>query len=126
MLTGRAVSLEYLSNTIIGVENRFYMQIATYWPRHEDDGFGGWSYGSAIQYYVRWEEWVEERFDSGGDKFLSRSIIWLPAVVAAGGYLYLGQSAASDPTLLDEAFVIREVVDTPALRGNTREVRAYL
>jgi hypothetical protein len=112
---------------IVGIENRFFTGRATYWPRDEDDGYGGWSYGSPIRYAVRWEEWVEERFDAKGDRFVSKAIVWLPEEVAAGGYLYDGLPLlANDPTTLDEAFVIRQVVVTPAVSGPEKEIRAYL
>lgn len=125
-LHGQAASIIASVATVIGAGLRFYTQRATYWPRSADDGFGGWTYGSPVRYAVRWEEWVEERFDEKGDPFISRALVWLPEVVLTGGYLYLGQIVAADPTILDEAFVIRQVVNTPSIRGDAKEVRAYL
>lgn len=125
-LNGQTVQFSATLTSIIGVGNRFYTGRATYWPRDVDDGYGGWAYGSAVRYAVRWEEWVEERFDDKGDRFVSKAVVWLPEVVEAGAYLFKGLSEVADPTGLNEAFVIRQVVVTPSLRGDSNEIRVYL
>lgn len=111
---------------VIGQGTRWLNQIATYWARSSDDGFGGYSYGARRRYAVRWEDRVEELRTKEGELIVSDAVVWVTERLEEGGYLYLGLSDETDPTSLHDAHVIRKVVETPSIRGESVEYRVYL
>lgn len=103
---------------------RFPQQI-TYWPA-TPDGFGGNSFTTPQTIKGRWEDHVEETVDGMGNKLISNAVVYLDADVVVGGYLYLGVSAAADPTLVVGTFPIRRFSKTPDIRSASYLRKAVL
>ncbi len=103
-----------------------YNQIITYWSPATPNGYGGYNYGAPVPLLGRWEDKAEEITSPIGEKFISRSTVFVPADVVIGGYLMLGSSAAADPSVLPSAFPIRQFIKVPDIRSADHERRAIL
>jgi len=106
--------------------SKFFVHTATYWTQGMPDGFGGYSWGSPIEYSVRWEDRNEKFIDEEGVEKLSQAVVYTNQDLAVGDYLYKGSSAASDPTTLTDAYPINQTAVTPSVDGSQSLVKAYL
>lgn len=107
-----------------------YHQKMTHWARGAANGFGGYSYASPKQYFVRWETVQEQFLNTKGEISVSQAVIRVPADLGAaiqvGDYVYLGWSPETDPTTVDAAYVVRQIVSMPDLRNVRQETRVIL
>jgi len=103
-----------------------YRQIVTYWGAPSDNGWGVKTFTTPITMKCRWEDVVEHFINYKGEDQISRACIWVPQDVEQGGYLFLGESTAADPTVLDGAYEIRMTYTTPDMRNLQVERRVYL
>lgn len=103
-----------------------YPQTATYWPVTGTDGYGGHSFGSPQTLAVRWVDKAEQFLDARSELLVSKSVIWVEVDVSIGGYLKLGVDATADPTQVDDAYPIKQMVKVPSLRNLRTERRVYL
>ena len=93
-----------------------YKQTATYWSAPVQSGFGGYSFGAPVQIACRWENVTERFMDATGSEAVSNAKVWTFDALDVGGYLYLGVSAATDPTNVNKAYPIRRCDEIPDLR----------
>jgi len=105
---------------------RWLNQVATYWGSPLPNGVGGYTYAGPTIIKCRWEDKIEEITSPQGGPITSRATVYLDQEVAIDGYLYLGESEASDPTEVDGAYKIIATAVTPDLWGLKREIRAFL
>lgn len=109
---------------------KYFPQKATYWSQTQQDGYGGEAWLSPIVIDCRWESATDEAlsvaYKVSGEAVVSRSVVYTPAPVIEGGYLYLGETTEANPSRLKGAFVIRAVMMTPGLRDTFREHAAHL
>jgi len=98
--------------------NHLY-QKATYWAPGAVSGFGGRTFSAPVTIRVRWEDRAELFIDADGNEVRSRSIVYSDISVKQGGYLFLGESTATDPTTVNNAYEIRDVTSTPNLYAST-------
>lgn len=103
-----------------------YNMTITYWSPSTPNGYGGYNFAPPTQFLGRWEDKSEEITSPTGDKFISRSTVFVPADVAVGGYLMLGPSNDADPTVLATAYAIRQFIKVPSIRNIENERRAIL
>ena len=103
---------------------RFPQQI-TYWAA-TPDGFGGNTFSDPQVIKGRWEDSVEETVDSAGNKIISRAIVYLATDIEVGGYLFLGNSTANDPTLIANTFPARRFDKIPDVRSASYLRKAVL
>lgn len=106
-----------------------YRQCVTYWAPGASDGFGGTNYGTPVAFKGRWEDRQEQFMDTHNQLSLSKAIIYLPkgnVTPEIGGYLFLGESTAADPTQVKGAHEIRQFMQTPDLRHIRTEYRAII
>lgn len=99
---------------------RHLNQTLTYWPPAAAGAtniYGKPASGSPVQYSCRWEDRSEQIQGKGGEQFVSKSRVFLNEQVEIDGYVYLGTSAASDPSLVDGAQEIQQVARQPDLRN---------
>lgn len=101
--------------------NRNLRQDITYWPPGSPDGFGGVSYGTPAARLGRWEDKSDLFIDTDGQEVRSIAIVYLKEDVSLQGYLFLGTSTASNPTLINRAFEIRAFSKIPNLQGKLFE-----
>ena len=101
---------------------------ATYWA---PPGSGNaWGYrGSFITpsgMACHWEDRNERYIRKDGTEANSLAIVYLPALVEAGGYLFKGTSSAADPRTVANAFLIERSDEVTEIRGTDKERKAYL
>lgn len=103
-----------------------YIQPATYWGAPQQSGFGGKTFASPQAILVRWEESSELFIDANGEEKRSRAIVYSLLPLEEGGYLFKGTSAASDPTTLDDAILIKRADSIPDIRNLNQTNRNFL
>lgn len=94
-----------------------YKQIATYWPSPSQSRFGGPTFGSPVNIWTRWENKTEQFVDMERREVVSNAVVFTLVSVEIGGYLYLGESVAADPTQIIGAYPIRRVDQNTDLRN---------
>lgn len=105
---------------------RTFKQTATYWAAPVQNGFGGYSFSAPVQFLVRWEERREQFINLQGKEEHSKAVVFVPQPVDEGGYLFLGESDAPDPTEVSGAYYIQGIRRTPDLRGLGESIRVFL
>lgn len=107
-----------------------YHQLLTYWPVTGSDGYGGNTYSSPLKIQGRWEEREEQFYLPSHEIALSKAVIYLPArrgvTYEVGSYIVRGVFQITDPTLIEGATVIRQVLVIPDLRAVRNEIRFML
>ncbi len=106
---------------------RNLLQNVTYWSRGAPDGFGGFAFSSPVTIKGRWEQRTDLFKDPQGNEQRSSARVYVDTDVELGGYIFLGISAATNPTA--EAVGAREILDfrkTPNLRATQHERRVLL
>lgn len=101
-----------------------FKQDITWWAV-TPDGYGGFTFGAPSVVKGRWEEKTELFIDNAGVERRSRAIVYLAVQVSPEDYLYLGSSAATNPTTL-AAWQVKRSDKTPDLRSATNLNKAYL
>ena len=102
-------------------------QTCTYWAPTETRDLGGKrTYDAPVQHACRWEDRTEMYQDKQGEEKISKSKVFLIVDLDLDGYVMLGTSAASDPTVLPEAYEIQQKSKIPDLRSVTSLVTLYL
>ena len=106
--------------------SRFYTQTITYWEPGTPDGYGGTTYPEPVTIKGRWEGRKELFIDAEGNEVRSQSVVYPDQLVELGGYLYEGESTASDPTTVDGALEIRAVRRVPSVKGTQEVIKVWL
>ena len=106
--------------------DKYFTSTATYWGPGVPDGYGGTTWPDPVIISVRWEGRNELFVDSNGEEVRSQSIVYPNQNVELGGYLYHGESTASDPTTVDGALKIRAVRKIPNLRSTQSLTKVWL
>jgi len=75
---------------------------------------------------VRWEEKNEEFIDLQGNTKISQAVVFAQQDLDVGGYLLLGDSPLTDPTLDNNAMVIQRYSKIPDLRAVQFNRKAWL
>ena len=101
-------------------------QTATYWASTGHDLFGKQAFATPVTLPVRWEDKVELIRDKTGEEIASKSRVFLATDIDIDGYLFLGTSVAADPTQVNGAEEVRQLVSTPDLRNLKTLYVAYL
>lgn len=104
------------------------VQTAVYWGSPVNDGYGGKTFGAAVEIDVRWEDKNELVTLNNGKEYMSKATILVTADVDLGGYLYLGteddlESDHSDPLAVDDAFEIKKFDKIPMIKKTDEFVR---
>lgn len=101
-------------------------QTATYWAPLGTDRYGKHTYASPQAIKCRWEDTNEQFINKMGETDVSRSRIMSLATMETDGYLLLGTSVATDPTVVAGALAIRSVRLQPDLRSLAQLCSAIL
>jgi len=106
--------------------SKFYTSTVTYWGPGTPDGYGGTTWPDPVTIKARWEGRNELFVDAEGKEVRSQSVVYPDQEVELGGYLYHGESTASDPTTVDGALEIRAVRKVPNLQGTQETIKVWL
>lgn len=99
-------------------------QIATYWARSGNDGFGGVGYASPVTVNCRWQDSQVLARDADGNEFTSSAIVYTVSALGVEGRLALGTFADSEPVASSRE--IRQTGQSPNLRQTTELHKAWL
>lgn len=100
-------------------------QTITHWISTED-GFGGYTFGAPEHIIGRWEDDARLFRDATGEEVISNAIVYLSVDVSVTDYLFLGTSEEVDPTVLSNAYRVRQFHKIPSIRASNFERVAYL
>ena len=106
-------------------------QTAVYWANPVNDGFGAFSYDTAVDLSVRWEDKSVLFVDAGGNEVTSRAVVYVATDLTVGEYLMLGEvddlsSAEEEPEAYASAYMIRAVEKIPSVRSSTFLRKVFL
>lgn len=101
-------------------------QTATYWAVSGTDSSGDPSFSSPTSIKVRWEQRTVVFTRPNGEEASSHSVVFVKEDMVEGDFLFLGTSAASDPTSVVAAKEIQGWSKIPQLVGSEFERRAFL
>lgn len=97
--------------------SRNLKQTITLWRAQAGyDAYGKRTYNAPEVISGRWEDWVEIFRDKRGDEVRSRARIFFNQEIGNDDYIYLGESAAADPTTVKDAWEVMGVRKIPDLR----------
>lgn len=107
-------------------------QKLVHWPGAANDGYGGYTYGTAVEYICRWQDKQETFKDFDGEEQISNAIIYMEVGIARkGSWVYKGEladldSEHSDPKSIDNAFPIQAIQESPNVRGTQTLYKVYV
>ena len=101
-------------------------QICTYWEQNGQDVFGKGSFNAPQQLKCRWENIGELLIDKHAQEVVSKARIFLAEGVSLEGYLFLGASTETDPTVVQGAYEVIQVKSSPDIRALQTLYVAYL
>lgn len=104
---------------------RMMRQDATYWAPPSRDGLGNKTFPAPVPLKVRWQQKRELITDGQGRQQVARAVVYVSQPVEVEGYLYLGESEASDPRE-QGAWEIRQTGASPNLRATEVLNKAWL
>ena len=103
----------------VGIITRMRKQTAVYWPAPVNDGYGRYSFRTAVEIDCRWEDTIEIFVDKEGKERRSMAKVYTDRDVDMDGYLWLGTTSDSaylaDPQSLTDAYPIRRFDTLPTL-----------
>lgn len=130
---------------------RMRKQEALLWVRGSADRYGEFAFDAPVQIKCRWEDQVQEFIDAGGERQLSRSVVYVDRVISVGDrlkrilaadawILALGVwddagawsddavwiDGVSDPNELTDAYEVRRFDQLPNLKASEFLLTAYL
>lgn len=111
------------------MNTRHLNQTLTYWaPQSTSNLYGKPNSVAPVQYKCRWENKTETLQNKSGEEFTSKTRVFLDgsSAIDLDGYVFLGISAAADPTTVNGAFEIQQTGNTPDLRGMKSLTTVYL
>jgi hypothetical protein len=91
-------------------------QKCTYWTS-TPDGFGGYTYGAPLVIDCRWQEAAEKFLGMRGLEEISRAVVFIDHDMNVNDWVYLGETVAADPSLVEGAFQVRAFRSVPDLRA---------
>ena len=109
--------------------NRLCKQTAVYWGNPVNNGEGGYSFDLPFEVACRWEEVNEIVAGKDGNSFSAKSVLYLTQDIQEEGVVFLGtlddldSAELLDPTLLENAFIIKRFDKIPALNSTTEFIR---
>lgn len=107
--------------------DRFFPGELTWWPRTSDDGYGGFIFGTPVLVPCRWEDKQMLFRSRTGEEEMSQAVAYVDRSLEIGDYLMKGdQRHLSNPTLLEEAYEIKQFSEIPDIRYIKTERKAIM
>lgn len=113
----------------MSVIRKIRKQKAIWWRRVGVDHYGRPQYAGPVQVDCRWEDDAREFVMENGEKFISRSIVYVDRPMSVGDRIalgVLGPTTPSDPYDSDKAYEIRRFSIIPNLRNTQVLYKAIL
>lgn len=109
----------------MGLERHMHDEV-THWPIGGSDGFGGFTFGTAVKFNARWEDKNVLFLNLNGEEEVSNAIAYTPDQIPVGDYLAKGDFVSiADPTTIDGTFRVRasnRSTDLAAMRAINKAV----
>lgn len=106
------------------------VQTAVYWGNPTSDGYGGYSYDTAVEIDCRWDEKIELIRASNGEEVISRAQLLVTQDIDEGGIVYLGSltdltaGEIADPgTVVSGAWKVISMAKNPLFKSTDEFVR---
>lgn len=103
-----------------------YTQTITYWGNPVSGGSGGYTFDSPITFTGRWEEKQKIFVSPDGKEQVSAAIVYTLDDLDIGGYVYLGESTATDPQAVSGAHVIKGFNKVPSVGGEVFARKVFI
>lgn len=111
----------------MSIETRHLKDTITHWPVAGSDGYGGFTFGSAVALSARWEERSELFITPSGEEEVSAVIAYTSTNIAIGDYLANGdETATADPSGVSGAYRVRQYSKVPDLRSLNSIRKSFL
>jgi hypothetical protein len=105
----------------------YLRQDITYWhPTGTSDAFGAVVFAAPQYLRGRWEDKTDLVRSKTGEEITTRSRVFLPQDISIDGYLFLGQSLATDPRTVPGAYEVQSKGRQPDLRNLKQLTVAWL
>lgn len=107
-------------------------QNAVYWPPTGPDGFGGSTYGTAVDIAVRWESRQEIYVDKDAREARSLAVVYPDRELMTEGLMYLGTLAdlasgqEADPFSITGIQEIKSAQSSPSVNGREFLYKVWL
>jgi hypothetical protein len=114
---------------------KFCKQKAVYWGSPANDGYGGFTYATAVEIDVRWEDAIRNLTHPMGEEVFSKATVLVQQDVDLHGYLFLGTLAdlnamtgitLTNPKTIDTAFEIIAFDKVPDIKARQYVRTVYL
>jgi len=105
------------------------VQTAVYWGSPVPDGYGGYTFATAKEIMVRWDDKSELIKNRLGNEIMSNAELLVQEDLDEEGYLYLGTLALlstaekANPLLVPKAYQIQRIEKSPLIKSTTVFVR---
>ncbi len=107
--------------------DRHFRGKLTWWPRTSQDGYGGYIFGTPVVVPCRWEDKQMLFRNRSGEEEMSQAVAYVDRELEIGDYIMNGDNRhISNPTLLDDAFEIKQFSAKPDLRYTRTEYKAIV
>lgn len=103
-----------------------FNQVATIWTQTGLDTYGKPTFTAPAQINVRWEDRTEMILSKRGEEYVSKSRVFFGSDIPLEAFLFLGTSAATDPTAVPGAYEVMGRKMTPDLRNLQQLYVAFL
>ena len=92
-------------------------QVATYWAPGARDKYSKITLAAPVKILCRWQNKAEVATGPDGKEFTSSAVVYPNQALLREGWLYLGESAATDPRTVSGALEIKQIGSSPSLRN---------
>lgn len=99
---------------------------ATYWAPLPPDHYGKIQFAAPVPVKVRWERKAVLFRSNEGVELTSTAVVYCAVPLQAQGRIFLGTSAAADPTSIADTFEIRQVAESPDLTQTRQLTKVFL
>ena len=99
---------------------RRHTQTLTYWAPASENDYGEEAFAAPVVVPGRWEERHDQVVSAKGDQIVSKAFAYSDVAMAVEGYVALGDyTGQANPHLIDDAEIIKGIIEVPSLRTNT-------
>jgi len=107
---------------------RMLRQKATYWapPAGQQSAYDGPTFAAPVTIKTRWEDKSVAFQDDSGVEHKSNSVVYVDRTLVVEGFLLLGISSSTDPSLVSGAKEIKKFEEYPTVHARQFERKVLL
>jgi len=114
---------------ILAFIDKVCVQTACYWGSPVEDGYGGYTYTTAIEIKCRWDDVSEKITNQKGNEIISNAQLLITQDLNEEGFLWLGALTSlttaqkADPLKVEKAYPIQKLEKSPLFKSTNKFVR---